>query len=270
MLFKRIITASILGPLFFGAIWWGNPLTNGAIFCGLSLIFLYECWGIWGGFNGGDTGTALLGLYCLLGVIPGVLKVLAGILLPFWVWAFWYLMIDYLLVLSCYPSLDSPFVRMAIAAFCHFYIGLFLYSSLSMLDLRQSNELVVYLLICVFSGDIFAYFGGKALGRHRLCPGVSPKKTIEGAICGLAASIAFGTMYMEISDVWGVGPWVVALASLGLGVTAQLGDLVESILKRTFNVKDSSNFLPGHGGFLDRFDGVILATPCLLLILQVT
>lgn len=119
---------------------------------------------------------------------------------------------------------------------------------------------IILLLSLVWSGDTGAYFVGRAIGRHKLYPKVSPKKTIEGALGGLVASVAAAVIV-----AWGWIPELdlVHAGLIGLlgGFSAQVGDLVESLLKRSAGVKDSGTLLPGHGGMLDRVDGVIFAFP---------
>ncbi|MGK5082560.1 phosphatidate cytidylyltransferase [Bdellovibrionota bacterium FG-1] len=118
---------------------------------------------------------------------------------------------------------------------------------------------IVFLLI-VFAGDTGAYFTGKKYGHTKLYPVISPKKTREGAMGGLAAGyvlalIAKLTFFREM-------PWAAVFVTPGLvGVMAQLGDLCESLIKRAYHTKDSGSILPGHGGFLDRFDGVVFSLP---------
>lgn len=120
--------------------------------------------------------------------------------------------------------------------------------------------LVMALGIC-WAGDTFAYFVGRAIGKHKLCPALSPGKTVEGAIGALVATTAF-------SIWWGpkfMGMELVPSIAIGvlLGVAGILGDLLESVLKRWAGVKDSSNLLPGHGGILDRMDSLFLVAPIL-------
>jgi phosphatidate cytidylyltransferase len=119
-----------------------------------------------------------------------------------------------------------------------------------------------FLLAVVFSGDTAAYYVGRAVGRHKLCPGISPGKTVEGALGGLGASLLAGCLfnaYWLSAFSW---PLCVSLVLL-MGVMGQLGDLVESMLKRSAAIKDSGCLLPGHGGVLDRIDGLLFAAPVL-------
>lgn len=123
------------------------------------------------------------------------------------------------------------------------------------------------LLAVVWIADIFAYFGGKAMGKHKLAKHISPGKTIEGALTGIASVLAWmlisahwqGTFASDLLVRWG---WVwLMLAGLVLGVLSIMGDLFESLLKRRAGIKDSSSLLPGHGGVLDRIDAVIVVLP---------
>lgn len=119
---------------------------------------------------------------------------------------------------------------------------------------------ILYVLGVVWFGDTGAYFAGRALGRHKLHPKVSPKKTIEGAVGGIVASVGGGYLLVVILDL-PLPPWkALTFAAVG-GALAQLGDLAESLVKRACGVKDSGTLLPGHGGMLDRVDGVIFAFP---------
>ncbi len=115
---------------------------------------------------------------------------------------------------------------------------------------------VFWLLLTVFLSDTAAYIAGIALGKRKLYPQVSPAKTVEGAIGALLISVAVGTLagrLMLPNLCW----FEAVLLSLVVGLLAQVGDLVESGIKRVFSVKDSGRFLPGHGGLLDRIDSLI-------------
>lgn len=123
-------------------------------------------------------------------------------------------------------------------------------------------------LFASFATDVFAYYGGKRFGKHLLYPQISPKKTVEGALWGLGAAIFWVTVVVVVSDNW-LFPgkpfhgqwWQGPLFGAAVSVAAQLGDLCESMLKRDAGLKDSGTTIPGHGGFLDRGDGLIFAAP---------
>jgi phosphatidate cytidylyltransferase len=137
---------------------------------------------------------------------------------------------------------------------------------------------IVWLFVVVWSGDVFAYYVGRTIGRHLLAPRVSPKKTWEGTVASFVASIALGTVFyraLPALDRFQAVPalhlqhftlpewWHIALLAAVVNVAAQLGDLVESMMKRGAGLKDSGMLLPGHGGVLDRIDALLLAAPVL-------
>jgi phosphatidate cytidylyltransferase len=139
----------------------------------------------------------------------------------------------------------------------------------------------IYTLLAVWAGDIFAYFAGKAIGRHRMSPEISPKKTWEGAVASILASVIIGTLWMQhapaiSSSLLRIGfidrrdgmfgleqpsMWPIIILSAVVNIAAQSGDLVESLIKRGAGVKDSGTILPGHGGMLDRIDAMLFAVP---------
>ena len=122
------------------------------------------------------------------------------------------------------------------------------------------GDMLILAMVAVYVGDIFALYGGRALGRHKLAPVISPKKTWEGAIAGLVGSVA-GAL-LAPAFFWRALPVHHAIAlGLLLGVVGIAGDLAESLLKRAAEVKDSGSLLPGHGGILDRIDSLLFAAP---------
>jgi phosphatidate cytidylyltransferase len=124
----------------------------------------------------------------------------------------------------------------------------------------QGLNWIFFLLVVNYAGDTGAYYVGRTLGRHKLAPLVSPQKTIEGSLGGVAANLLVTWIFQEtlFSDY----PFM-PMASLGLaiGIVSQVGDLLESMFKRTARVKDSGSLFPGHGGLLDRMDSLLLAAP---------
>ncbi|MGH9449465.1 MAG: phosphatidate cytidylyltransferase [Terriglobia bacterium] len=132
--------------------------------------------------------------------------------------------------------------------------------------LANGRQIVFFLFAVICAGDIFAYFTGRFLGRHLMFPRVSPKKTIEGALGGLAASVVLGWVYAHW--FWRTGDTkVILLLAFCVAVAGQVGDLVESALKRGAGLKDSGALLPGHGGILDRVDSLLFGAPVLWLAL---
>lgn len=114
--------------------------------------------------------------------------------------------------------------------------------------------------------DMFAYFGGTLFGKHKLCPSISPKKTVEGSVCATFAGVLFGLALYFVQSVWrGAVPLAVLLPlGLGCGILSQAGDLFASKLKRWAGVKDFSSIFPGHGGVMDRIDSILFCAPLTL------
>lgn len=155
----------------------------------------------------------------------------------------------------------SQFQAKSILGF--FYLGLLPGFAWQIVDLRNGPMWFVAMLAFVLSGDSLAYFVGVRFGKTPLLPEISPKKSVEGALGGLLGSFMAGLAVIAYRSELPVGP-VLTLAVLA-GLTGQMGDLFESLLKRVANQKDSGTSIPGHGGILDRLDGVIFAAPVVLL-----
>ena len=138
---------------------------------------------------------------------------------------------------------------------------------------EDGPALVVFLMVCVWAGDIAALYIGRAFGRHKLAPRLSPGKTWEGSVASILGSMAAAGLVIFIGDrltargnllLHITEPvWQTLLLAAILNIAAQLGDLLESAVKRGAGVKDSGTMLPGHGGILDRIDALLLAAPIL-------
>lgn len=140
-----------------------------------------------------------------------------------------------------------------------------------------SGDYGLCLFILVFVGawmpDIGGYFGGRAFGRHKLIPDVSPKKTVEGAITGVIFGGASFAAAGLIFDLLGMGaPNYIALVPIGLfsAVVSIFGDLIASLIKRKYGIKDYGKLFPGHGGVMDRFDSVIATAPFILIMFSLS
>lgn len=119
--------------------------------------------------------------------------------------------------------------------------------------------------------DTFAYFGGRLLGRHKLIPSVSPNKTIEGSICGMVfCSVACAVYgYIMSTIVEGLPKvWYFAILGFLVSIVSQVGDLIFSLIKRRYGIKDYGFVFPGHGGVLDRFDSIIATAPLILIVCE--
>ena len=148
------------------------------------------------------------------------------------------------------------------------------YSFAAFLRMESSGIHRAYLLlpfILSFACDTFAYFAGRAFGKHKLAPKVSPKKTIEGSIGGMAGNVVCGLLFAFVMDRWfggSTGYGAMALLALLCSIVAQVGDLSFSLIKREFGIKDYGHLFLEHGGVLDRFDSVLFVTPVIEIILN--
>lgn len=174
----------------------------------------------------------------------------------------------------------------AASIFCLFYTGLTLLALPALREQANGASLVVFLLCVVWAGDTTAYYVGRAWGRHKMAPSLSPGKSWEGAVASVAGSVLIAAALVGLATLL-QEPWdsailewlerVIPSAVLSypdeiwywlvlaavVNVAAQIGDLAESALKRSAGVKDSGDLLPGHGGVLDRIDALLLAAPVL-------
>ena len=177
---------------------------------------------------------------------------------------------------------DGVELGRAFTAICYSGICLGALGSLRIIGVR----FIAYLFMVTMCTDIFAYFGGYLFGKHKMAPVISPKKTWEGAIVGSAVAVLLATLFavfygnifegksLNLFQTAGLfldikGTWLVVitvLITLGMSICGQIGDLVASRLKRTYDVKDYSNLFPGHGGVMDRFDSAMFAALIMVII----
>jgi phosphatidate cytidylyltransferase len=183
------------------------------------------------------------------------------------------------LILFAWNAFRTPLHRVlgetAAGLFALLYIAYPLTLIPQLWRMEDGPALLLFLFLCVWSGDIAALYIGKRFGRRKLAPRLSPNKTWEGAIASVVASVIFGMAVVGAGEYLSrhgsnftrlhtSEPWWQSLAlAIILNIAAQLGDLLESALKRGVNVKDSGTLLPGHGGVLDRIDALLLAAPVL-------
>ena len=129
--------------------------------------------------------------------------------------------------------------------------------------------------LCTWMCDTFALLGGSRFGKHKLCPAVSPNKTIEGSVCGAIAAVItgiiiyFGSQYISLSAITPLPLYVCLIISFLASTAGQIGDLAESLIKRFLGVKDFSNLIPGHGGMFDRVDSLMFSIPTAYLCLYI-
>jgi len=159
-------------------------------------------------------------------------------------------------------QLQKPFDLLLKASFGTMYTGLFTAHVILFMALPEGSAWLLFLTTITAASDTGAYFTGMTLGRHKLCPSISPKKTVEGFIGGMLCGTGFALL-VAILLFDEVNLLRFAAAALFFSALGVVGDLVESLLKRSMGVKDSGTILPGHGGILDRADSLLLTAPVL-------
>lgn len=148
----------------------------------------------------------------------------------------------------------------------------FSFSTLTYIRNMENGIYLVWLpFISSWITDTFAYFGGFFFGKNKLCPSISPKKTVEGAISGVIGAVLGYVVYSYmLKGIWNIDVnllWFVVIA-LFTSVTSQMGDLLASLMKRENGIKDFGNLMPGHGGALDRFDSILITAPFVFVFLK--
>jgi phosphatidate cytidylyltransferase len=221
------------------------------------------------------TMTALLALFAVNFEWPDLTPALFGIL-----------GLGLLVYCTFFKPVEETIADASASIFCLLYTGLTLIALPSLREQANGPSLVVFLLFVVWAGDTAAYYAGRAWGRHKMAPKLSPGKTWEGAIASVAGSVVIAAALVSLASLMqepansAVLSWLertfpsavlsypdeiwywLVLAAI-INVAAQIGDLAESALKRSAGVKDSGSLLPGHGGVLDRIDALLLAGPVL-------
>lgn len=258
----RIIAGILLAPPFLYITWLGGlpfQLLIGVI----SLVGMQEYFSILK--SKGQPGQEWLTYLWVLGLNfaarpggePGVLTVAA--LAPL------FLILKYL----GNPRIEEGFHENARSLF-GFYTFAFPFVFLTLIREAspEHGRIQIFLLLAlVWIQDSAAYFGGKALGRHKLQPYLSPKKTWEGSIIGLVLGVGLPVAYLALQHGVRFDAWLIG-GLLMVAIAAQLGDLNESLFKRNLDVKDSGSLIPGHGGILDRFDSFTFAAPVMYYVVK--
>lgn len=253
----RIISGLIMAPLLVVLYFRGIPLVVAAFLIGAVGIYelfegfkkieirpnVFVAWGM------------LLLLYIMHFLVPGRLDYIM-------LWT------SLSVVASCVSifAIDKHKAEDALATLLGIiYVGLFSYHMV-LIDETSYGVLVWMVVIVAFGTDIAAYFTGYFLGKHKLCPNLSPKKTVEGALGGIAGAIVLGIIFGLIVKTK-IFPHILLMAVVG-SVLSQLGDLTASAFKRKMGIKDYGNLIPGHGGIMDRFDSVLFAAPAIYYYIQ--
>jgi len=239
----RVLSAAVLGPIVLGLAWLGGP-AFGALVLVTGVLFLREWFAMTG--TGHLTGRAVAGYLVLVVAAIAYHLGYPGLSLACPVGG----------AIALYGL--SGFSRAGRwAAEGLIYGGVALYALLAIRGGEQGVEFLFFLLVLVWATDIAAYFTGRRFGGPKLWRKISPNKTWSGAIGGLVSAVVLGVAAAAVAGQVQLIAWAVLAAVLS--VVSQLGDLLESGVKRRFDVKDSSHLIPGHGGIMDRVDGLVAA-----------
>lgn len=257
---KRILFAVPAAAFFLYITWLGGWIFTAVILL-LALLMQYEMTAICtkAGFKPDRYFPYIIALWILLApVLPYAFETGVALFLLF-------------AATQVFSSTGDDIRELVSTLFCGIYapVGLLLFLKIRHLGSPETGfVLTIALLLMVWGNDVFAYFGGRQFGRRPLAPSISPKKTWEGFFSGFIGSLAGLLIAFFLIPI----PFPTTLATalpliVLVGIFGPIGDLTESKLKRAAGVKDASNILPGHGGFLDRFDALILAAPAFYLYL---
>jgi phosphatidate cytidylyltransferase len=254
--FTREITALVAAPLLIWVIGW-VPLAFAALVVVATVLAHWEFLSL--GVAKGWPMQRIVPIVLLLVLmasllgdeIPLVPALLLIILLIPSIYAIWRI------------ELEHAMAAMALCVLSILYLGMTgAYLIRLRLDFPEGGRLVFFLLIVVWANDAGAYYTGRALGRTKLSPRVSPKKTVEGLVGGLVTCLVAAWL-LKVFLIPEFPLHHALAAGLMLGVAGVIGDLVESVWKRSAHIKDSGSLIPGHGGFLDRVDSVFFNAPIL-------
>lgn len=250
MLPARLATAAIAIPSLLGLIFWAPPWGMTVVVTTLAVLALAEYSGLAFSAQPRDrafslaVGTAVV-LVAAYGPGPWLIATLAAFILVGLTWT-----------ILARPDLERGLGDFGLSAVGVLYVGLLMPHFIWLHRLEGGPGWVAFVIAVGMAGDTAGYFVGRSLGRHRLIPRVSPGKTVEGAVGVLLGSVvggAFANLFFLRARPW---PEVIVLAMV-MGVIGQLGDLSESVMKRSFGAKESGWIFPGHGGVLDRIDSLL-------------
>jgi phosphatidate cytidylyltransferase len=256
MLKQRIITALILIPLVLAILFYASPALFGGVTAALCLLAGWE----WAGLVGWSSAFARLMYLLLMGMVFMMMLFMPPPFIMSLAMLWWVLA---LVLVLLYPRGEAALkAAPALRAVMGLFVILPCWAALNQLRAEDGGVLaVLFILVLIWGADISAYFAGRRFGRRKLLPMVSPGKTMEGAIAAMLFATVLGVLTLSFDRapliVW---PWAMLLCWVTTAASI-LGDLFESLMKRVAGVKDSGQWLPGHGGILDRIDSLMAAAP---------
>lgn len=265
---KRILTAIVSVIILIPILWFSDTYIFPIAIAVATCISLYEMFSCIGYKNKLDV---TFPSYLIGAAVPFLVKLasenLSAVLSP--VFAVMILYILYLMALAVFKHKEYSIGDLSQCYMVAVYI-IFGFSSIQLLREMANN---VYLLIFIgaWITDIFAYFTGSFLGKHKLCEAISPKKTIEGSIGGIIfcslSFVLFGAIMMS-TNMSLIEYLILAFIGVVISIISQIGDLSMSLVKRHYGIKDFGKIFPGHGGMLDRFDSIIAVSSTLFILIS--
>lgn len=253
----RVITGAVLVAILIPLLIFSDTLVFPialSILCAVALAEVAKCVGL---------------VRNLLLIIPLIAVGCAAVMLS------WFIEANAFIRYACFGALILMLYLFAVTVFSRgklkfsdvaslFVCAVYIAAAFSSVLLLRRSDGGKYLYLLIFIGpwvcDTFAYFTGRLLGRHKLIPEVSPKKTVEGSIGGMlfctASYLLFGFIVERI-DTYDANFVMLAVTGLAVSIVSQIGDLIASVIKREHNVKDYGRIFPGHGGVMDRFDSIL-------------
>jgi phosphatidate cytidylyltransferase len=250
---RRIVSAGLLVPTFVAAVLWGPPWVFTVLVLSVAALGQWEFTRMF--------RRAGIAAFPVLGLVGG-LAVSGSFLVPEAIPAALTAVVLAVLGAGLARRDSASWQPAAVTLVGICYVNLLLGHALWLRGLADGLEWVLFLVAVTWAGETAAYALGSTLGRHQLAPQLSPRKTVEGAVAQLAAAAVAGALVHALLLPGRPAGEGVGLGLL-LGAVGQVGDLVESLLKRSVGAKDSGLIIPGHGGILDRVDGLLFCTPVL-------
>lgn len=269
-LIKRAVTGALFVIVLVGAILY-SPITFIGLFAFISAYTTYELTGLLNQSGRANVNQLItsLGSLCLFIAFAGY----SYLNIPIYVFTPYLIIVLYLFVSELYKGDKLAIENLGFMALSHIYIGLF-FALMNLLVFVYTENGIEYhpikilaLFIFIWASDSGAYCVGSMIGKRKLFPRISPNKSWEGSIGGAIVAIIASLIIAYYNPILSYGQWVGF--ALVVTVFGTWGDLIESLIKRQLNIKDSGNILPGHGGFLDRFDSTLIAVPAVVVYLYI-
>ena len=264
-LIVRTLSGAVLLAIVLGAA-YGGPYAYGALLLLIVVVGMWEFFNIAAATGArphrtlGLTAGVVLFLTCFMQWANPMNDNLGAELLVSGV-LYFSALLPLCFIVELFHDSDTPLRNVATTLMGIFYVAYPISLMLFIPDLitgEWTAEAFLFYLFIVWGNDVFAYLTGVSIGKHKMAPRISPKKSWEGFIGGIVGALVMGAIGSHVVG-GGLGLWLGL--SVVVAITSVFGDLVESMFKREANIKDSGNIMPGHGGILDRFDALLISTP---------